>query len=91
MDIQTTLDERKKTHGDFRLHAECTQTLKGVVAYLMQEHDRLPLKNEHAETLDMIFHKIGRIIAGDPNCKDHWHDIAGYAKLAEQACEAKDV
>lgn len=29
----------------------------------------------------MIAHKLGRIINGDPNYSDSWHDIAGYAKL----------
>jgi hypothetical protein len=34
-----------------------------------------------AEALDMILHKIGRIVAGDATFKDHWVDIAGYATL----------
>jgi hypothetical protein len=34
-----------------------------------------------AESLDMILHKIGRIVAGDAAFKDHWVDIAGYATL----------
>ena len=29
----------------------------------------------------MIQHKIARILNGDPNWKDTWDDIAGYAKL----------
>jgi len=40
----------------------------------------------HREALEMIAHKIGRILNGDPNYADSWHDIAGYAKLAETAC-----
>jgi len=32
----------------------------------------------------MIAHKIARIINGDPNHLDSWHDIAGYATLVEQ-------
>jgi hypothetical protein len=39
------------------------------------------------EALDMILHKIARIVNGNPNETDHWHDIAGYATLVEQrAC-----
>lgn len=34
-----------------------------------------------SEALDMICHKLGRIIAGDASFKDHWVDIAGYATL----------
>jgi hypothetical protein len=34
----------------------------------------------------MIAHKIGRIIAGDPDFRDHWDDLAGYATLIAQKC-----
>jgi hypothetical protein len=40
------------------------------------------LMDDQRETLDMIAHKIGRILAGDPNVEDHWKDIAGYATLS---------
>lgn len=29
----------------------------------------------------MVAHKIGRILNGDPNYHDSWHDIIGYTKL----------
>lgn len=45
------------------------------------------LSPAHKEALEMIAHKIGRILNGDPNYDDSWHDIAGYAKLGEDACE----
>lgn len=35
----------------------------------------------------MIAHKIGRILNGDPNYRDSWDDIAGYAKLAADRCK----
>ena len=72
------LEERGKTHGDFTTNAIITQSIKkcyGVVG----GYDGL--NSPQKEALDMIAHKIGRIIAGDPNVKDHWDDIAGYAKL----------
>ena len=31
----------------------------------------------------MILHKLARILNGDPNYVDSWHDIAGYAILVE--------
>ena len=37
----------------------------------------------------MILHKIGRILAGDPNHKDHWVDIAGYANLPIKEIEGE--
>lgn len=34
------------------------------------------------EALDMIVHKMHRILSGAPDYEDHWDDIAGYADLA---------
>jgi hypothetical protein len=33
------------------------------------------------ESLEMIASKIARIVCGDSNHHDSWHDIGGYAKL----------
>lgn len=41
------------------------------------------LDPDQKEALEMIVHKIGRILNGDPDYADSWHDIAGYAKLVE--------
>jgi hypothetical protein len=41
----------------------------------------LALAADQQEALDMICHKIGRIVNGDPNYADSWVDIAGYATL----------
>jgi hypothetical protein len=35
------------------------------------------------EALEHIATKIGRILSGDPNHRDHWEDIQGYARLVE--------
>ena len=78
-DIQKTLADRGKRYGDFKTHAEITQALKDVV----RSYDG-GLDPMHKEAIDMILHKIGRILNGDPNFADSWHDIAGYATLVEQ-------
>jgi hypothetical protein len=39
----------------------------------------------------MIAHKIGRIMAGDPNFHDHWADLSGYAELAANKCGESHV
>lgn len=79
-DQEKMLAERKSQHGDFTVHAEITQQLKAVAQkthgsgyYLMSATQR--------EAVDMILHKIARILAGNPNHYDHWDDIAGYAKI----------
>jgi hypothetical protein len=94
MDIQATLDEREKTHGSFENVAECAIRLRRVVSLCLRDfHDDHHISYVQEEALHMICSKIGRILAGNPNCKEHWHDIAGYATLAEQVCveETKHV
>lgn len=39
--------------------------------------------------LDMILMKISRLADGDNDAVDTWHDIAGYAKLAEDKTKQK--
>jgi hypothetical protein len=85
--LEQTLTERGARYGNFTSHARVTQDLKRVI------DDHMPigrsvngewirfLQPDQAEALDMIAHKIGRILAGDPNYADAWHDIAGYAQL----------
>lgn len=85
-DINNTLQERGTRYGEFVDHAYITQRLKQVAATFLMQHNKT-LTPAQQESLDMIFHKIGRILNGDPNYADSWHDIAGYAKLAEDLCQ----
>lgn len=77
-DTDSLLDEREKTHGPYRVKAEIIQELKQVLRTYGHWNR---LSSVQCESLDMIVHKIGRILSGDPDCIDHWDDIAGYAKL----------
>lgn len=77
--VEKILAERRKTNGDFRKHAAIADNLK----YHMRNTENWNyLTAVQKEALDMIVHKIGRILAGDPNLKDHWDDIAGYSMLS---------
>lgn len=76
--ITSTLSERDKRYGVFTGHAEITQVLKDT----MRGHSGWQrLVPDQREALEMVAHKIGRILNGDPNYDDSWVDIAGYAKL----------
>jgi hypothetical protein len=86
-DINALLAERGRTHGNYVTHALITQDLKRVVTHHVADLDRR-LEHDMQETLDMIAHKIGRIIAGNPAEPDHWRDIAGYAQLVANRLEA---
>lgn len=84
-DVSSTLAERGKRYGEFPEHARITQDLKFAMT---QTVNWSTLSPAHREALEMVAHKIGRILNGDPNYADSWHDIAGYAKLGEEACQS---
>ena len=42
----------------------------------------------HTQALEVIADKIARILTGDPNYADNFHDIGGYAKLVENYIES---
>ena len=80
---QTTaiLEERGKTYGPFTGHAAITQSIKRAMFQQTRAANGPSLDDDQREALEMIAHKIGRIINGDPNYLDSWDDIAGYARL----------
>ena len=78
--LGATLAARAATHGEYNDHARITQELKAVIRSGPSYEKCSP---HERETLDMIAHKIGRIVSGDPHFTHHWHDIAGYARLSE--------
>lgn len=87
-DIDKTLEERGKRYnlnGTYEDHATLTQNLKTCARSHKGWHS---LTSGMQEAVDMIFHKIARIINGDPKYKDNWVDIEGYAKLVSR--ELKD-
>lgn len=70
--------ERGKVHGDFSDVAATAQTLKAVAK---GSKNWQSLSSTQREGVDMILHKVARILCGDPNHRDHWDDIAGYAHI----------
>lgn len=83
METRTTeqiLEERGARYGTFRHHADVSQDLKDVVRDACEARGKR-LAADQKEALEMICHKMARIINGDPDYADSWEDIAGYAKL----------
>lgn len=76
--ICATLAERGSRYGEFCRHASITQELKRTVFGSCSSNH---FSDSQREALEMILHKIGRIVNGDPNYDDSWRDIAGYAEL----------
>jgi hypothetical protein len=78
MGIDATLDERGKRYGSFVGHARITQDMKNT---MKRTAGWQRLSATQVEALEMIAHKIGRILNGDPNYDDSWRDIGGYSEL----------
>lgn len=79
-DVSDTLAERGDRYGKFIQHAEVSQLLKRVCyARLLQR--RVDIEADQKEAIEMICHKLARIVNGDPGYSDSWRDIAGYAML----------
>ena len=85
-DITQTLNERGSRYGTFVGHADVTQQLKRVINCELGTRGKT-LADDQQEALEMICHKIGRIVNGDPDYADSWVDIAGYAKLVSDRLE----
>ena len=78
LSIEQTLEERGSRYGIYKNQAWISQSLKTVMRAQTNYHI---MDADMKESLDLIANKIGRILNGDPNYHDSWHDIAGYAKL----------
>lgn len=82
--VQETLNARGARYGDFTDNAAVSQRIKDAMMY--DEAMWAKLNYVQREALTMIAQKIARILNGDPDYKDNWHDIQGYARLAEERC-----
>jgi hypothetical protein len=82
--IEATLAERGTRYGDYAEHARITQNIKRA----MQDSPNWDaLADDQREALEMVAHKAGRILNGDPDYHDSWHDIIGYTKLVADRLE----
>ena len=72
------IEEREKTHGDYSENARLSQATKDL---WRSGRNWSALTPRQRESLELIATKVGRILAGDPDCPDHWKDIAGYFTL----------
>jgi hypothetical protein len=85
--LQAMLDERGSRYGKFVDHAECTQAIKQEIYKRLKGKT---VKADQIEALEMIAHKIGRIVCGDPDFEVSWRDIAGYATLVADRLKGEE-
>lgn len=82
------ISQRNHTHGDYSEQALITENIVLMMAHNGDaQHSRwLAMTPGQRHALTLIATKIGRILAGDPDFRDHWDDIAGYARLVAERC-----
>lgn len=91
LEIENTLEERGGRYGKFVDHARISQAIKGAMINNVSDEQFEALDDDMKEALFMIAHKIARILNGDPNYADSWHDIAGYATLVEKRLNGESL
>jgi hypothetical protein len=79
-DVDETLNTRAQDYGTFKDGAALMQGIKRLLADHARRHDKL-FADDQWEAIEMIVHKMGRIVNGNPDKVDSWVDIAGYATL----------
>jgi len=82
--VEGTLAEREGIYGSFEEHSCLASTLLDAMPLLI---DKDPV---YRNAMNMIVIKIARLITGRMSHADTWHDIAGYATLAEKHALKKD-
>ena len=87
--VEETLKQRGKTYGLFTDNAMLCQRLKVAIRTAIHWQDK-ELEPDQIEALEMICHKISRIVNGDADYVDNWHDIAGYATLVADRLQADE-
>lgn len=81
--IEATLAERQAQYGCFEDVARTTgKIMEALSEVRVNELNDLPYP--HRMALYMIASKMARIVNGDFNHLDSWHDIGGYSKLIEK-------
>lgn len=78
--LAATLRERGSRYGDFTNNARVAQQIREIIRAAESWNRMTPVEQE---ALEAIVLKISRIVTGDPHYPDNWHDIQGFAKLAE--------
>ncbi len=86
MSVDDTLNERQSGYGEFIDNASIAQELKYVIHNTPNWNS---MTSDMQEALEMIASKMSRILNGDKNHIDSWHDISGYATLVEKRLREK--
>lgn len=81
--VDKLINGRAPTHGDFNVSSitrrKVTEALRTGLWYTLNPAQQ--------RAIDMIVEKLVRIVHGNHDEKDHWDDIAGYARLGRHSID----
>ena len=84
--VEETLTQRGGVYGDYVVQSALSVHIKNIFRTSPSWH---LLSEYQQEALDMIAVKIARLLVGNPNYIDSWHDIAGYSSLVVKELEKR--
>lgn len=87
MAISETLEERGKRYGNYLQQTRISKALQNRMRMVESYKELDP---DMKDALEMIAVKISRILNGDPDYSDNWHDIAGYATLVADRLDGNE-
>ena len=82
--IDDVTAERGKRYGNYADHAALSPAIQNILYSALAPNPNVdldPLDDDIKETLEMMAHKLGRLVNGFTYFADSYIDIAGYAKL----------
>lgn len=86
-EVGQTLEERGKRYGNYLQQTRISKTLQNRMRMVESYKELDP---DMQDALEMIAVKISRILNGDPDYSDNWHDIAGYATLVADRLDGNE-
>ncbi len=81
-----TIKARESVYGPFHVHAKAEQDMKRAMT---SQPGWESLNDVQKSAAEMIVHKLARILNGSADYDDNWHDISGYATLAENEIKSR--
>ena len=85
--VNEMLEGRATRYGTFEGHARISQALKRA---MQDSPNWAKLTDVQKEGLEMVQHKIARMLNGDPSYLDNIVDIVGYSTLVKDVMEIND-
>ena len=83
--IDNTIEGIDTKYSAFSHHADISQRIKDT---LRESPNWGKLSYDKREAMETIVHKLSRILNGEPEYVDAWHDISRYATLVVDSLES---